>query len=455
MKLFWRLVFVIVMTVGYFYVNINLQLLGVFLFSLSILYSDFRNFKVNRFDISTTFVLLLVFISISHFIFFSGLSAYSARIMKFYFYNKIDLGNQAIYIFNLGSVVIILAMRIFIKNETWNTKRIDNTSQRSLLIFSIFSFIASVFFDNFLTSVGTIGTFFTYSVNGSLLLLSYLAYKQKRGIWAVFLYTIFLSTYALAFSYLRMAILIPWVAFCTGDLLAKKSILKLGIYTRVVLISGLFVFPILFSFLGASRNKIIGQDKITQSLELFTEEDELSSFEGQQTIVDRFTIVNQLSNIITLTRKKGFYNGQTLNYLGFVFIPRFLWPEKPLIKQGQWFALEIGNARKIKNSDKANNSINMTVPGEFYLNFSWLGLLIGCFIFGYFISWIWNQTTFENLLGWIFRFYLIFLGLFSLGSDLQIVPSLISYVVIYKAIDFFNKVSSEKPRMKTSTYLSK
>jgi hypothetical protein len=113
-----------------------------------------------------------------------------------------------------------------------------------------------------------------------------------------------------------------------------------------------------------------------------------------------------------------------------------LWPDKPLIQLGAWFALEIGVATTT-DYGRANNSINMTVAGELFLDFGWLGVILGSLLFGGFISVLWNSTYFYsseyNLTGIIFGGYLIML---SIGSyaDLQIVVTLLSTYLIFFAI---------------------
>jgi hypothetical protein len=149
-------------------------------------------------------------------------------------------------------------------------------------------------------------------------------------------------------------------------------------------------------------------------------------------------VLGQMSNVVDLTNRKGFYEGYTLRYYSFVFIPRFIWPDKPILDGGQWFAVEIGRSYYLPNG-RAANSVNMTIPGEMFLNFGWIGLITGCFLFGYFIAFIWNSVRSNDLFSWAFRFYLLFLGMFSLGSDLMIIPQLVAYWLIYKFILFVRR----------------
>ena len=79
----------------------------------------------------------------------------------------------------------------------------------------------------------------------------------------------------------------------------------------------------------------------------------------------------------------------------------------------------------------------MTVAGELYLDFGWIGVIFGSLLFGAFIALLWNSTKFYaseyNLSGTIFGGYLIML---SIGSyaDLQIAVTLVSTYIIFLII---------------------
>jgi len=110
-----------------------------------------------------------------------------------------------------------------------------------------------------------------------------------------------------------------------------------------------------------------------------------------------------------------------------------LWPDKPLIQIGAWFALEIGIGSKT-SLGTANNSINMTVAGELYLDFGWIGVILGSLLFGAFLAILWNSTRFYssvyNITGTIFGGYLIILATGSY-ADLQVLVTLLSTYLIF------------------------
>jgi len=149
----------------------------------------------------------------------------------------------------------------------------------------------------------------------------------------------------------------------------------------------------------------------------------------------RLSSLNQLSQIGLLVERTGYLHGSTLGYLGFAFVPRFLWPAKPKIAKGAWFAYEIGQA-VMRPDGTYGNSINMTVPGELYLNFGWPGVFVGSFLFGVILALFWSTALFwsddSNPLGTAFGFYLLWIGV-SLVADLQIIVTLVAMYLLFLA----------------------
>ena len=80
----------------------------------------------------------------------------------------------------------------------------------------------------------------------------------------------------------------------------------------------------------------------------------------------------------------------------------------------------------------------MTIPGEFYLDFGWIGLVIGCLFFGGLLAMFWNAARFMespyNLSGTLWGGYLLLYALGGIGADLQIVVSLVSTYIVFLII---------------------
>ena len=67
------------------------------------------------------------------------------------------------------------------------------------------------------------------------------------------------------------------------------------------------------------------------------------------------------------------------DYLSFLywFIPRAIWPSKPIIQRGEWVTTEVFGFN-------VGSSTGQTVAGDFYMNFGVSGVIIGFFVLGFF-----------------------------------------------------------------------
>jgi hypothetical protein len=169
--------------------------------------------------------------------------------------------------------------------------------------------------------------------------------------------------------------------------------------------------------------------------------------------MERSANIAQLTNVIGLVKTNGYYGGAVSSPLIAAFIPRFLWPDKPTIQLGAWFAVQIGMAT-IGDAGRANNSINMSVPGELYLDFGWIGVVLGCLLFGGIVALFWNAAGFYqspyNLSGTLWGGYLLHYALLGIGSDLQIIVSLVSTYLVFlflKIIFRQNESVSHRPAL--------
>jgi hypothetical protein len=106
-----------------------------------------------------------------------------------------------------------------------------------------------------------------------------------------------------------------------------------------------------------------------------------------------------------------------------------------VIAKGAWFALQIGQAY-IRPDGQPSNSVAMTIPGELYLNYGWVGVVVGCLLYGTLLAVFWTRTNFwadgRNTFGSMFGFYLLWTG-FGLGADLQIVVTVTAIYLLFVA----------------------
>jgi hypothetical protein len=243
---------------------------------------------------------------------------------------------------------------------------------------------------------------------------------------------------AIKFSYLRNAIIIPTIIMAVGYFVGKRHVKYAFSYRLIPYMVVIALFLTIFEDLSKHREdfSLVISEKLSEGkpgaaeemIDLYDDEDYSGTF------LERTAVVAQLSNVVELVEKHGYYEGFVSAPMVVALVPRFLWPDKPQIKLGQWFAVETETAY-ITESGQANNSINMTIMGEMYLDFGWIGVLIGCILYGMFMAVLWNSVEFfaspYNLLGILFGGYILVFS-FGIGADLQIVVSYLStYLIIY------------------------
>jgi len=244
------------------------------------------------------------------------------------------------------------------------------------------------------------------------------------------------ATRAMLFDYLRSDIASAIVAYAVGTLIGSRSMRSLISRQMIPVYAFGAVFVLFFGTFGSIRSTSgTGAARAITLLEEHEFGETAPGSLGRQTVLSRMTTLNQLSQVGRVVREDGFLNGETLEYLPYAFIPRAIWPEKPTIAKGAWFALRIGQAN-VSRDGRISNSVNMTIPGELYLNFGWSGVLLGCWIFGTILGLLWSRTEFwsssDNVLGSAYGFYLlwVWVGL-TLGADLQILVTMIAVYVLF------------------------
>ena len=260
------------------------------------------------------------------------------------------------------------------------------------------------------------------------------ARKSRRLVTVALVLALAAAIYAALFAYLRAEILLPIFALVIGLVVGNHSIaiLRRRVLMPVYLLVALFAVN--FATLGRIRATAgAGQSRVEAFRAASTSASDTAS--GVDALFVRLSTLNQLSQVGLLADKDGFLHGATLEYLGFAFVPRFLWPAKPKIAKGAWFAYRIGEAI-MRPDGTYNNSINMTVPGELFLNFGWPGVFVGSYLFGALLALLWSTAVFwkddNNPLGTAFGFYLLWIGI-GLVADLEIIVTLVAMYLVFLA----------------------
>ena len=287
----------------------------------------------------------------------------------------------------------------------------------------------------FLPSLGlnflTLNKYFKLLNTFSVLFYARLWTKENSKMYRMYALSLYTAVtfVALKTSFLRLDLILPTVSLFSGYFIGKGNIKYVFTYRLIPFIIIIALYSSVFRSLQANRANFYAV--------VFEGKKEEASDESSKSgtgLVDRSSNLSQLTSVLKLVKQNGFYEGKASQPLVAALIPRFLWPDKPSVALGAWFALEITGTRLEKGA-KANNSINMTSPGELFLDFGWIGLIIGSFLTGAFFPLLWNSTRFYsseyNLMGIIFGGYLFIIAISCFGADLQIIISLLSLYLTF------------------------
>ncbi|HJU88380.1 MAG TPA: hypothetical protein VJ672_03265 [Gemmatimonadaceae bacterium] len=297
-----------------------------------------------------------------------------------------------------------------------------------------------------LDALGTIGSVFLLLPHFLIFILARIGAErgQQKVVVAALVIALVEAFRALMFAFLRSDILLPLIAFIFGALLGRRSLEPLRWKVFFPIYGALAIFVIYFGAFASVRGGTGGGLQRIEAVEAYAEQEPATPEPRRtQTVMSRLSTFNQLTQVRRIVDEDGFLAGETLEYLAYAFVPRVIWPEKPIIAKGQWFAGRIGQGFPTATGG-FSNSINMTVQGELYLNFGWLGVIVGCLIFGALQAILWMRASFwtssKNALGAAFGFYLLWVG-FGMGADLQILVTIIAVYGVFVIMTFLMSVA--------------
>lgn len=360
--------------------------------------------------------------------------AVNQSISSYYAYLVPENINMASVIWIIGTTFIFIGYELF-KTVSLTDIGVEmkNPDKLRTLFFVMLLFSARSFFMSDLT-FGSIATLLSAVSIMGIIYFARLWGKYEKITYrnyAIVLYVV--QTYILLlYSYLRSDIILPTVAIFIGYYLGRGTIREIFTVRVVPFILIGIIFLNYFSVFGNSRADIgTGMQRFTH-MNAMAESDNIY-VEEKQSVIYRLSILPQVTNVVELVKKNGYYKGKATAPLAIALIPRVLWPEKPLIAIGAWFAVEIGQGREFEGW--YNNSINMTIPGHLFLDFGWLGLCVGCLLMGGAFSALWNASGFNqsvfNITGTIFGGYLLIAAINGIGADLQIIITFFAFYILF------------------------
>jgi hypothetical protein len=101
---------------------------------------------------------------------------------------------------------------------------------------------------------------------------------------------------------------------------------------------------------------------------------------SSETVFGRSATLDVFADVVQRTPERvPYWNGHTYYSLAGAFVPRFLWPDKPVKNVGQEFGHRYGY---LHPSDRTT-SFNMPVLVEFYANHGTIGVLLGSLVIGF------------------------------------------------------------------------
>jgi hypothetical protein len=350
---------------------------------------------------------------------------------------------EAVLIWCIGNSFLFIGYESFIKRSFPDISIIVTKKQLANIFIAVLSLdiLGLIGYNINLSFLGGGGEKFIGLLNMISILIFARLWKKEND-KKYFIYAIILcisqTLFALLFGYLRQEIILPTLSFVGGYFLGLGKIKYVYSYRIIPFVLIIALFSQLFVQLGSNRSHFIDTFYSSQSSDENNNSIDDTAPEEKEKggIFDRLSNIAQITNCVKLTEINGFYNGKASIPLVTALVPRVLWPGKPAIRLGAWFAVEIG-AGYINKDGIINNSVNMTIPGELYLDFGWIGIVAGCFLFGGLLAMFWNAAHFSvsayNLTGIMWGGYLVQAGLGGYNSgDLQIIITFFStYLVFY------------------------
>jgi hypothetical protein len=181
-------------------------------------------------------------------------------------------------------------------------------------------------------------------------------------------------------KYTSMLALLP--AF--SALLARPKLKKM-LPLMVVGGAGIYLFivaPIIatarLSNVDESRSQRI-RSAAGETVSTFSEDVEFALMDQVERFLYRQFESTSAGFIVGDVRDHGFRYGETMQNLTYAFIPRLLWPEKPMVTRGNWFTSYLGAAG---SEQEAATSTGIYSAAELYWNFGYPGIIFGMALMG-------------------------------------------------------------------------
>jgi hypothetical protein len=183
-------------------------------------------------------------------------------------------------------------------------------------------------------------------------------------------------------------------------------------------------------------------ESVFSSSASFADELELYSNQLDNFLIREFEAVST-GFIVGEVRKDGYKWGDTMSYAMYAFIPRLLWPNKPILNRGAWFTAYLGGAAR---AEEATTSTGISAAGELYWNFGVPGMAVGMCGIGLLYGLLWRMAGAnprEPLHMLLYVIVTVF-GMLDMPEAVTVYGGILSQLLIFSAIFYVMEMDRGK-----------
>ncbi len=252
----------------------------------------------------------------------------------------------------------------------------------------LFVLLTIPLFANFLPPNLAVPILSSASVGFILLFTSAVPLAPKREAWARWLLLLSAVHFFLETGFMSLLAQYAGISF-VSVCMRRKVTQVVGLLIFVVCLSAIQSVKADFRiFLTANENASFSErlDSMSELIDLhyFSKEDELDDLRNKR-LAGGFARVGDNSLEIVLTQTPSavpFWNGETYAVIPYIFIPRFLWPEKP----PRDFWNKYGRKYGVISEDDFETAVGVGFLAEAYMNYGYIALYVLALTFGFMIA---------------------------------------------------------------------
>lgn len=359
---------------------------------------------------------------------------------------------QAEMVFLASTVLFWMGWRLVIRRPTWVPLRELSSRQLAAIYFaSLFLYLLTGVLFN-IAALGVLVSLFRAFGLGAVTVMLF-----REGPY----------TFGRARSIIPLAMLIPfaYLSLQSGsksDLvivtmpvllaaLRRLTVLRLMILIAFTAAMFAFIVPLTSEIRNANwfRNEDIGLSEATARVESSWQAQGLleTARLGAMEFVHRASSAESGALVMSLVDRDGHIGSETIKGWLAIFVPRILWPDKPLYAPGAWFTWYIGEA---ESPETATTSTAMMLGTELFWMYGVMGVLVGMLGLGALYAATWRALAAETDTSVLSLASVLAFLVMAIRLEESAVIYAISAPVIFlgyvKAIAFGERVFFARPR---------